>query len=425
MTQVDSVDINHFTSILKQKFMLNTYVYLSIVLFLFSLYFYFVGQLVVHSYFSFLFLSLFAMLYFSAKKGLFSFVTLVHLQNVILMLVMSSAFLASGGLRAPVIFWVPVVMYSTMSLVGRRAMLIWLVVGVVIISAFLLLELNGFQFTNIHNEANRHILHYAHFILLSFFTFSICLLNERTNQEHSKIQINLIERMYHQNRLANLGEIVAGVGHEVNNPLAISHGYMAKLKSLLKKENITTPEVLDAIETIEASNYRIIDIIKSLRSFSRKDSDRNGVTNIKEMIEEIAHLVEVEYANENIKFTYPKETPHFNVRGNHSQIQQVLFNLLSNARDAIEKKIEKEIEIKLDESTPGRLNIIVKDNGDGIPENIKDKVLDPFFTTKPVNKGTGLGLSISHNLIKAFGGSISIESEVGLGTAVQVSFDKA
>jgi signal transduction histidine kinase len=425
MKSDEPLDIDQFSTYLKKKFVLKNYMFISIILLTFTLFFYFFGKLLMHAQLCFVFFCAFSIIYLFAKRGKISFVNLVHFQNFFLMSVITFAFLISGGLRAPAIFWIPIVSYTTMSLIGRRSMFIWLGIGLTIATTFLVLDLNGVEFKNLQGELNRHILHYVHLVLLALYTISISILNEKTNREYAKNQMKLIEGMYHQNRLMSMGEIVAGVSHEINNPLAIAHGSVFRLKKLLSKEDITNPEVLETIESVEIANERIMDIVKSLKTFYRKENASEGITNLKRLMDETVRLIKNEYSGDNIKIILSEVPSSLNIIGNHTQIQQVLFNLLSNARDALEEIKEKVIEINIDDQNKNKVIISVKDNGQGIPEEISDKVLNPFFTTKDVNKGTGLGLSIIHNIVKSINGSIEIESTEGAGTTVKVVLERA
>jgi signal transduction histidine kinase len=425
MKRIDSLGIDQFTKTLKKEFILKNYLYISIVLFLFSIYFYAVNHLLIHASMCIFFSVLFLVAKIFAKKDRLSFNNLVHFQNLFLMVVITFSFFISGGLKAPALFWIPAILYSTLSLIGRRNMLLWLGVGFTIATTFLILEFNGVQFSNFQNESNRYVLHFIHFTLLSLYTFSVAILNEKTNLEYARVQMDLTESMYHQNRLASLGEIVAGVSHEINNPLAIAAGNAAILSSLLSKENIINPEIVKTLKSVEMAHDRIIVIVNSLHSFYRKNNGPQGNTNLKMLIEDTIKLVKKEYANDNIEIIYPKNIPSIELQGSHTQIQQILLNLLSNSRDALENKSDKTIEIYFEENIINKLALIVKDNGDGIPENLMDKVLDPFFTTKDVNKGTGLGLSIIHNIVKGFGGEINITSKETFGTTVKVTLNIA
>jgi C4-dicarboxylate-specific signal transduction histidine kinase len=338
--------------------------------------------------------------------------------------IITVTFFISGGLKAPSLFWIPAVIYSTLSLIGRKNMFIWLVAGLTIATTFLVLEFNGIKFNNFQNESNRYILHFIHFFLLSLYTLSIAILNEKTNREYARIQNKLTEGMYHQNRLASLGEIVAGVSHEINNPLAIAAGNTAILSSLLSKETINDSEIWNSLKNVGIAHDRIVKIVQSLQTFYRKSNDNQENTNLKSLMDETFKLIEKEYSGDNIQLIYPEVIPSIEVMGNYTQIQQILFNLLSNSRDALESREKKTIEISFDQSISNQIGLIVKDNGAGIPQEILDKVMDPFFTTKDVNKGTGLGLSIVHNIIKSFGGKISIDSTEGVGTTIKVILNR-
>ena len=220
----------------------------------------------------------------------------------------------------------------------------------------------------------------------------------------------------HQAKLATIGELAAGVGHEINNPLTIIKGFLATLDYDLKNNLNDLDKIFYKLKKIDNASDRIGNIVKGLRSFSRSDSENLSIFNLTETAQEAFSLINEIFKKEGILLTIHLD-PELNIPvfGNKGRIEQVIFNLLTNAKDATENNNERIIELDL-KTLKNTAEIRIKDNGVGIPDEIKEKVFDPFFTTKDINKGTGIGLSIVNSIIKEHEGEISFESEKGRGT---------
>tara|TARA_B100000609_G_scaffold199524_1_gene203677 strand:- start:238 stop:3357 length:3120 start_codon:yes stop_codon:yes gene_type:complete len=235
----------------------------------------------------------------------------------------------------------------------------------------------------------------------------------------------LEKQAFHNSKLASIGEMAAGIGHEINNPLAIIKGYMGFLqKNINMPENINVEEAKKSLEKIDIAADRIAKIVRGLRTFSRSDDDAKSVFNMEEAVSESFGMVREIYEREGILVEYNHVDPTgggFNVYGNRGRVQQVLMNLLSNAKDATKGRPDARIGISLKHCN-GRVCIDFEDNGSGIPEKIIDRIFDPFFTTKEVNNGTGIGLSLVHNVIQEHGGTIKVTSTPGKGTKFEIVF---
>jgi signal transduction histidine kinase len=211
-------------------------------------------------------------------------------------------------------------------------------------------------------------------------------------------------------KLASLGEMASGVAHEINNPLTIISGATWAIKKMLKEENYDRIEkrVLKIDETVE----RIAKIIKSMRSLSRNASSDplTGVT-IDEIIEDTLPICTQKFYMKNIRLDKCEVGPDLKVKCRPSEAGQVLINLLNNAIDELgEMEVQRWIKLKtLQEGNLIKLCVI--DAGEGIDEKVREKIFEPFFTQKELGKGTGLGLSLSKEIMKGFGGDLSIDVE--------------
>lgn len=245
--------------------------------------------------------------------------------------------------------------------------------------------------------------------LLSVCFFAIILagyiLRKRSLEELEQERAKVLN----SSRLATLGEVSGGIAHEINNPLEIISGSIAVLKLQLQKSNFTDQKVFNRIETIDKTCTRISNIIKSLRAFSRDGSnDEFSSHDIHDIIEGCLDIVNEKLSFHHVKLHYSRAEDIL-VDCRPSEISQVLFNLICNALDAITDSDDPKW-IKIHTYTSqDHLHIKVIDSGYGIPEEHKNKVLTPFYTTKEIGKGTGLGLSISSQVVASHNGELNIE----------------
>jgi C4-dicarboxylate-specific signal transduction histidine kinase len=215
-------------------------------------------------------------------------------------------------------------------------------------------------------------------------------------------------------RLAALGEISAGVAHEINNPLAIIHASSERLKNAMERKQEPSDSLVQTLFYSEVLRIqkmvdRISKIISGLRLFAR-DGANDGMKPfiLSKMLDEVKGLTGTKLYNRGIQFDIQCE-PDLSVWGNEVQISQVLINLINNSVDAIEGQQEKWIHIRT-EVRQEEIYVSVTDSGNGIEPAVARKMFQPFFTTKELGKGTGLGLSIAHGIIKSHGGVIELDS---------------
>jgi signal transduction histidine kinase len=217
--------------------------------------------------------------------------------------------------------------------------------------------------------------------------------------------------------LASLGELAAGVAHEINNPINGIINYAEIMKDRWKEEG-QDPEIPDRIIK---EGERIAHIVGNLLSFARSRKENPGPAHVKDIFSGVLELMEKDIVEDGIELSVkiPGELPPVHVRS--EEIQQVFVNILSNARYALNQRYpgyhrDKTLEISgravaLEGGSVVRL--IFRDNGTGIPAGMLHKICNPFFSTKPRGEGAGLGLSISHGIIKRHGGRLWFESVEG------------
>ncbi|MBI5551405.1 MAG: two-component sensor histidine kinase [Desulfobacterales bacterium] len=243
---------------------------------------------------------------------------------------------------------------------------------------------------------------------------------EKADQEKKLLDEQLIQSQ----KLASIGELSAGVAHEINNPLAVIGEEAGWLQDLLKR-NIKNagladqPEFEDSLREIVVQTGRCREITHKLLSFARKMDSVIKDVPINELIDEVVGMRQREAYLNNVTFEkeYDPDLPA--VFSDPSLLRQVMLNIINNAVDALPKGGKVTIRTSPTEAGDSVL-IAVSDTGIGIPRENITKIFDPFFTTKPQGKGTGLGLSICHGIIQKLGGAISVDSEVGKGTTFSI-----
>jgi PAS domain S-box-containing protein len=241
---------------------------------------------------------------------------------------------------------------------------------------------------------------------------------KRSAEVLEKLVLERTEALKHANssliqsaKMAALGEMAGGISHELNTPLAIISMKSSLLKELIENDEFHKNTFLEWVNTIETTTFRIAKIITGLKSFSRDgDHDHFASTNIKELIEDTLSLCIERFKNHGIELRVCEINKDIVADCRATQISQALLNLLNNAHDTVVGRSEKWISIEI-KKTDQNLMIGVTDSGPGISREIKDKIMQPFFTTKEVGKGTGLGLSIAKGILESHGGSLKLDSE--------------
>jgi signal transduction histidine kinase len=210
-------------------------------------------------------------------------------------------------------------------------------------------------------------------------------------------------------KMATLGEIAAGVAHEINNPLYTLSLIGQVLKRLNERGSLTQEEVALQIERINSSVQRMARIVSELSDFSRESSTDPMIEHeVHRLISDTVDLCHARFRDNRVELIVDPVAPSWTTECHPAQISQVLLNLLNNAHDAISNLEERWIRIQTSDSGD-TFTIRVTDSGKGIEPAIAKRIMSPFFTTKPPGRGTGLGLSISSNIMTDHGGSLSFD----------------
>lgn len=210
-------------------------------------------------------------------------------------------------------------------------------------------------------------------------------------------------------KLASLGEMAGGVAHEINNPLQVIISAADFLRDLVADENVDRDALKESVAMISNTAQRIDKIVKGLKYFAREGSleqrQRHSLTNL---FDDTLSFCRERFASRGVKLHTPTMSTPIFLRINAIAVSQVLLNLLNNSFDAVVGSREAWVRLELD-VFDGLVQISVTDSGPGIPADLREKIMNPFFTTKPVGIGTGLGLSVSKGLVESHGGKLYLD----------------
>jgi two-component system NtrC family sensor kinase len=240
-------------------------------------------------------------------------------------------------------------------------------------------------------------------------------------------QKRLEQQLIRSDKLASLGTLVAGIAHEINNPLGIIAGYSEALLDRARDESLAGirefEDFPEYLKTIHNEIFRCKTILKSLLEFARPSGGTFREIDINELIKEVLLLLKHRTARlkHTLELNLDRDVPK--IYADAGSLRQLLMNLLLNAIYFTPEGGSISIKTELDEAPqeprfngcPQRVRLSVTDTGTGIPVYLIGKIFDPFFTTKPVGEGTGLGLTICHKIVEEHGGAIDVESEPGKG----------
>jgi signal transduction histidine kinase len=286
------------------------------------------------------------------------------------------------------------------------------------------------------------------FLLLSFILYRSNKHKQQANsllqKQKEKIESTLVKlravqaQLIQSEKMASLGELTAGIAHEIQNPLNFVNNFSEANKELIEElqaeaQNGHVQEVMLLAADIKANEEKITQhgrradsIVKSMMEHSRNAEGQKQATDLNVLVDEYLKLAYHGFRTKDGSFTAIPET-HFDhhlgkIDVHPQEIGRVLLNLFNNAFYAVQQKkkqlggaYEPLVQVST-ANNKGLLEIAVKDNGIGIPEKIREKIFQPFFTTKPPGEGTGLGLSLSYDIVKAQGGEIAVESKEGEGS---------
>ncbi|MBI3564086.1 MAG: PAS domain S-box protein, partial [Elusimicrobia bacterium] len=229
-------------------------------------------------------------------------------------------------------------------------------------------------------------------------------------------------KLLQSQKMAAVGRLAGGVAHEINNPLAVILGFAQSVSRRVGDGH----EFALPLRSIEREAVRCRNLVKDLLTFSRASgSDGFAPTDVGAAVEASLSLLSPRAKIEDIDLRLECEPGLPRVVGNGNQLQQVVLNLAGNAMDAMPKGGRIDLGVRASEKRAGWVEVVVRDTGTGIPDEIRSKMFEPFCTTKEVGKGTGLGLALVYEIVQKHGGQVEFTSEVGRGTTFVVALPGA
>jgi PAS domain S-box-containing protein len=238
-------------------------------------------------------------------------------------------------------------------------------------------------------------------------------------------------QLFQSSKMQTLGEMSAGIAHELTQPLnAIKIGNDYLQRKSEQGQPISTEDLERVTQAVTGQVKRASDIINRLREFGRKPDFRKEAVDLNLVLTNVIQIIGQQLVLRNIRVVKSLSKPLPPVMANQNRLEQVVFNLISNARDAIEQlpgnspdPERRNISIET-YATETHVILSVADTGVGIPEDIKDKIFEPFYSTKEVGKGMGLGLSISYGIVRDYDGTISVTDNGMHGTRFKLRFER-
>jgi PAS domain S-box-containing protein len=244
----------------------------------------------------------------------------------------------------------------------------------------------------------------------------IILVDDITDRMQLEAQLTQSEK------LSSIGLLAAGVAHEVNTPLAVISSYTQMLSKHMHDDARLAP----VLQKITQQTFRASEIVNGLLNFSRTSGAEFTSVDLNELMHDTLILLEHQYKTARIKVEMEFDPQLKRIHGNQGKLQQVVLNLLLNAKDAMSSVEERVLKVTTFESD-SRIRVRIQDSGGGIESEHLHRIYDPFFTTKTKpkdgeHKGTGLGLAVSYGIMQEHAGKIHVESELGVGTTFELEF---
>jgi two-component system NtrC family sensor kinase len=224
------------------------------------------------------------------------------------------------------------------------------------------------------------------------------------------------EKLIRSDRLAMVGQLAAGVAHEINNPL----GSILLFSRLLMKQVPPDSRAKENLDRIEKETKRCHAIVQSLLDFARQREPKIEPVDVNQLLDETLKLFDNQFLFHNIEVVKSYSPSVAVIEADQSQLQQVIMNIIMNAADAMNGKGRLSLETK-NSKEEGTIEVCITDTGCGIPPENINRIFDPFFTTKGVGQGTGLGLSISYGIIQRHDGDLSVSSTPGAGSIFTIT----
>jgi len=274
-------------------------------------------------------------------------------------------------------------------------------------SVLYFLKLMSFPFW-IVSKFSEYVLVLETMIIVGFAGTIVSVYMEIMNKKHVFELDSIIkernQKLLSQSKYSELGMMSAGIAHEINNPLAVIQARTTQLLRIYR-DSSRAQDLGDGLQQILYTSERIARTIQGVREFVHQDEQcPMKEINLKVLVDDVLAFCGQRLKNHGVNLRF-YGLENYSVYGNKIQLEQIILNLLNNSFDAIEFLADKWIEISVHEKN-NRLQILVKDSGHGIPEEVATRIMEPFFTTKNLGKGTGLGLSLARGIAEKHGGNL-------------------
>ncbi|KPK96556.1 MAG: hypothetical protein AMJ95_13575 [Omnitrophica WOR_2 bacterium SM23_72] len=246
---------------------------------------------------------------------------------------------------------------------------------------------------------------------------------EEEIRQRSRQLIEVESQLVQAEKMATVGTLAGGVAHEINNPLA---AILTNAQMLLADASSLDSDTKESLELIEEATKRCRAIVQKLMTYAKKPLEGAYISEVdlSKVINSVISFLGYEFEQDNIKMTASLKEDDYVVLGNQNELEQVVINIVLNARDAI-KQVKKSGRIRILLLKEEKwIKIQIEDEGIGMPKDTIPKIFDPFFTTKEVGKGVGLGLSICQSIVEKHNGTISVQSELNKGSCFTIKLPK-
>lgn len=310
-----------------------------------------------------------------------------------------------------VMYWAMLSVLGSFAFANSRKNFIWILffIALTVFGSFLEPRLGPISLAHKIPETARPWIFALNMSIVSFITFFLVFYFVRL-QESAHEKIRTAERiLIHSSKMAALGEMAAGMAHEINNPLAIIVSRVTVVEKMIRDEKVAPEKSVEQLDKIRETSNRIARIIHTLQALARdSQSDPMELVPLNGIISDTVELCNERFENQQIDL----QVLPFNsvtVRARPGQIVQVLLNLLNNSFDAVELQKEKWVRVEVEVTEKEKIKVSIIDSGPQIANSVVEKLMQPFFTTKEVGKGTGLGLTISKQIAESNGGSLSFD----------------
>lgn len=316
--------------------------------------------------------------------------------------------LTNGGVRAPGVIILILCPLFGIFTGGTRGAILGCCFAFISITALVIFEYKGLVFPMQRPD----LLHYylpIVLIMVAVASLAIGIVYENYRKKSEQRIIDISVKAQQASRMAAVGEMAAGIAHEINNPLSIITLNAELLVQIMKQPDVDREKVISKLQTISKTTFRAAEIIEGLRTFARDaEDDSFHSIHLDHLVFNVLEMCRTRFERSGIEIRIA-DIPDAKIQCRSAQISQTMLILLSNSFDAIKEQTEKWISIEVKLNNQNLVNFYFTDSGSGVPIHMRDKIMQPFFTTKPAGKGSGLGLSIAQGIIESHQGKIGID----------------